>query len=213
MTFSGFPDEAVEFYEGLLADNSKAYWTAHRDVYERCVRNPMLALLDELAPEFGTGSMFRPHRDVRFSRDKSPYKTHAGAVIDRSGGGCLYVQLSADGLLAAAGMWRTTPDQVARLRAAVAEDRTGSELERLVSSLRERGYDVGGERLTRPPRGHSKDAPRQELLRHRTLTAGRAWEPAPWMAAPQLGAVLAAAWRELDRLNEWLGRHVGAARA
>jgi uncharacterized protein (DUF2461 family) len=82
--FRGWPAEALEFYEDLEADNSKTYWTAHKDVYETVVLSPMKAILAELAPEFGDGKVFRPNRDVRFSTDKSPYKTHIGATIGAS---------------------------------------------------------------------------------------------------------------------------------
>jgi uncharacterized protein (DUF2461 family) len=78
----GFPEEALVFYEGLEADNTKAYWTDHKAVYERAVREPLDALLAELAPEFGTAKVFRPYRDVRFSKDKTPYKTAAAAVVE-----------------------------------------------------------------------------------------------------------------------------------
>lgn len=84
MSFDGWPEEALEFYEGLAADNSKAYWTAHKAVYEDAVLRPMTGLLEELAAEFGEAKIFRPYRDVRFSADKSPYKTHIGATIGAS---------------------------------------------------------------------------------------------------------------------------------
>ena len=90
MTFTGFPDEGLLFYEGLEADNSKTYWTRSKDTYDSCVRAPMQALVDALAAEFGTAKLFRPYRDVRFSNDKTPYKTHQGAVAnpDGRGAGC-----------------------------------------------------------------------------------------------------------------------------
>ena len=100
MTFNGWPAEALEFYEGLAADNSKAYWTAHKDSYERDVYAPMAALLAELEPDFGEGKTFRPYRDVRFSADKSPYKTNIGATVGDDG----YVQLDARGLAVGSGM-------------------------------------------------------------------------------------------------------------
>jgi len=71
-TFAGFGERATDFFAGLEADNSKAYWEDHRATYEAEVRAPMLALLAALEPEFGPGTMFRPYRDVRFSKDKSP---------------------------------------------------------------------------------------------------------------------------------------------
>src|SRR5215472_18055195 len=80
MRFRGFPAQAFEFYARLGADNSRQYWAANRDVYETCVRGPLQALLDDIAAEFCSGpvSVFRPNRDIRFSADKSPYKTHQG---------------------------------------------------------------------------------------------------------------------------------------
>jgi uncharacterized protein (DUF2461 family) len=74
MTFKGWPDRALAFYDGLEADNSKAYWLDHKDVYERDVKAPMEALLAELTKEFGETKLFRPYRDVRFSADKSPFR-------------------------------------------------------------------------------------------------------------------------------------------
>jgi uncharacterized protein (DUF2461 family) len=93
MAFTGWPVEAVEFYEGLQADNSKVYWDAHKSVYSDCVRAPMEQLLGELADEFGPGKLFRPYRDVRFSADKTPYKTSCAADPGNGGGAGLRVVL------------------------------------------------------------------------------------------------------------------------
>ena len=100
MAFHGWRAEALEFFDGLEADNSKAYWQRNKDVYDELVRGPMEALLIELEPEWGEGRIFRPYRDVRFSSDKSPYKTNIAAMIGEG-----YVQLTADGLGAGCGMW------------------------------------------------------------------------------------------------------------
>src|SRR6059036_967531 len=116
MAFRGWPAEALEFFEGLEADNSKSYWQANKGVYETLVRGPMEELLAELAPEFGEGRIFRPYRDVRFSADKSPYKTHMGAMLGEG-----YVQLSSGGLGLGCGMWEMAPDQLDRYRHAVAD--------------------------------------------------------------------------------------------
>ena len=114
MAFSGWPEEALDFYDGLAADNTKTYWTEHKAVYTGKILDPMTELTEELAAEFGEPKIFRPYRDVRFSADKTPYKTHIGAVV----GGTGYVQLSAEGLAAGAGMWQLSPEQLARYRAA-----------------------------------------------------------------------------------------------
>jgi uncharacterized protein (DUF2461 family) len=83
--FFGLVPEAVEFFEGLAADNTNAYWNAHQARYEQSVREPMAELLDELSGEFGPGRIARPYRDIRFRADKSPYKTEIYATLDRAG--------------------------------------------------------------------------------------------------------------------------------
>src|SRR5258708_3327050 len=160
--FKGWPDDALHFFDGLEADNSRAYWTDHKDVYERDVKAPMDALLADLGPEFGETKLFRPYRDTRFSRDKSPYKT---AIAARIGGG--YVQLSADGLLAGAGWYHMSPGQLTRYRAPVVHDRTGPTLQAIVDALGTAGLEVSAmETLKTAPRGHPKDHVRIGLPRH-----------------------------------------------
>ena len=171
MAFSGWPEEALDFYDGLAADNTKTWWTAHKAIYTDKVLRPMTDLAEELAAEFGEPKIFRPYRDVRFSPDKTPYKTHIGAVI----GGTGYVQLSAEGLGAGAGMWEMNPEQLARYREAVAGDRLGAELEEIVAELEKADVTVHGHgALKSAPRGYPADHPRITLLRYKGLTA---WLP------------------------------------
>ena len=202
MTFTGFGDGVVEFYDGLIADNSKAYWTDQRAVYEADVRAPMQALLAELEPEFGPGKIFRPYRDVRFSHDKTPYKTHCGATA-----GPFYVQVGADGLLVAGGYYQMASDQVARFRTAVDDERRGSDLEKRLAALE--GLTVAGETLKTRPRGYDPDHPRIDLLRHKGLYAWRAWEPDDVLHEPGTLDRVADTWRMLLPLTEWLDDHVG----
>lgn len=204
MTFPGFGDAVVDFYEGLEADNTKAYWTDNKAVYEEQVRAPMLALLADLSAEFGAGKVFRPYRDVRFSADKTPYKVQCGATA-----GGRYVQVSADGLMAAGGYYRMTSAQVARYRAAVGDDRLGPELVAIVDDLRADGFAIAGEQLKSRPRGVDPDHPRLELLRHKSLFAWRSWPPSDELHDPALTDRVATTWRRLDPLNRWLDDHVG----
>jgi uncharacterized protein (TIGR02453 family) len=205
MAFRGWPVEALEFYEGLEADNSKAYWQANRDVYEGSVRAPMEALLEELEPEFGEGRLFRPYRDIRFSRDKSPYKTHVGAMI-----GDGYVQLSADGLAAGCGMWEMAPDQLERFREGVSADRSGGELVDLVAEARAAGLEVmAREVLKTAPRGYPKDHPRIELLRFKGLVTWRAWPVGAWLGTRKAKDRVVEFLRASEPLSGWLRAHVG----
>src|SRR3954464_11771647 len=122
MAFRGFPPEARSFYEGLEADNSKSYWTAHKDVYERAVKGPFEALCVDVDEAFRPLRLFRPYRDVRFSKDKAPYKT-AAAAGEADDGSVYYVQLSSSGLFVGSGQYHMAADQLERFRAAVDDDR------------------------------------------------------------------------------------------
>ncbi len=185
MAFRGWPAEAIEFFEGLEADNTKAYWQDHKPVYEGKVRAPMDELLAELEPEFGTGKVFRPYRDVRFSKDKSPYKTAIAATLAEGG----YVSFSADGLGAGSGLYMPASDQLERFRRAVADDRTGTQLVALVEELRDAGIEVTAhDVLKTAPRGYPKDHPRIELLRHKGLIAWKQWPVAAWMGTTSMSA-------------------------
>lgn len=212
-TFHGFGEHAVEFYDGLGADNSKAYWTDNKHVYESDVREPMAALLADLLPEFaefGTAKVFRPYRDVRFAADKTPYKTHCGGVIEPArGAGAFYVQLGSDGLLVAGGSFHMTPTQVARYREAVADDRRGERLVAVVAALEKAGWEVHGERLKTTPRGYPADHPRIELLRHRSLYVGRVYDPDDVLHEPAAARRVRDGWRRIRALNEWVADHVG----
>jgi uncharacterized protein (TIGR02453 family) len=209
MGFKGFPPEALDFWAGLEADNSKSYWNAHKDIYDRSVRGPLEALTEACA-EFGDFKIFRPYRDVRFSRDKSPYKTHMGAVTEGEGGALYYVQLSATGLFAAAGYYVMASDQLERYRAAVVEDSSGEEIEVLVASLEKLGYDVSAhDTLKTAPRGFSKDHPRAPLLRRKGLIAGRAFEPARWLHTRTARDRVVKVWTDAGPLCNWLDDHVG----
>jgi uncharacterized protein (TIGR02453 family) len=212
VSFTGFPDEGLVFYEGLEADNSKTYWTEHKSDYETHVRAPFQALLDEVAPEFGTVKLFRPYRDVRFSADKTPYKIHQGAVIRPAEGvlGAWYVQISAEGLRVAGGVWKLESDQVARYRRAVADGVQGPRLVAEVERLTAAGYGIGGDRLTRPPKGFEvDDEVRADLLLHKSVHAYRQWEPADWLHERAALDRVRTAWRDFVPFNRWLAENVG----
>jgi uncharacterized protein (TIGR02453 family) len=210
VAFVGFPAAAVEFYQQLELENSREAWLAHRRTYEGAVRAPMLELIAELEPEFGPAKLFRPHRDTRFSKDKSPYKTHQGGYVRTAEGMGWYVQISGEGLLVAGGFYQGTPDQLARYRSAVQDEGIGARLEAVVAELTANGLDVDGDVMRTRPRGVPLDHPRIDLLRHRTLTAGRAHGEPDWLATPEALDRVRADWRRLRPLVAWLADHVGA---
>jgi uncharacterized protein (TIGR02453 family) len=206
MAFGGWPAEALAFYAGLEDDNSREYWTGRKAVYQEQVLRPMEELLEALAPEFGESKIFRPYRDIRFSHDKTPYKTHIGATL----GSSCYVQLSADGLSAGAGRWHLEPDELTRYRAGVAGP-DGAELAAIVAALSAGGVEVHGHgTLKSAPRGYQADHPRIDLLRHKGLTTWRHWNPEPWLSTPAPLKETREFFAASAAFCDWLGAHVGS---
>ena len=207
--FTGWPEEALSFFRGLEADNSKSYWTAQRAVYDGSVLAPMRALAEEVAEEFGPMHIFRPYRDVRFSKDKSPYKTAIAAGGELEGGAVIYLHLGAEGLFAASGYYQMRSDQLERYRRAVADDRTGPALESVVAELRRARWEVGGEALKVAPRGYPRDHPRVLLLRHKGMTMGKTFPPAKWLHTRKALDRVVGVWQAGAPMNDWLDAHVG----
>jgi uncharacterized protein (TIGR02453 family) len=206
MAFRGWPVDAIEFYEGLEADNTKVYWQDHKEVYDRAVAGPMAELLTELAAEFGEGRVFRPYRDVRFSADKSPYKTSIAAELNRGG----YIQLSSSGLAAGCGSYHMAPDQLDRYRQAVIDDRAGPAVDALVAAARKNGISITAyESLKTAPRGYDKEHPRCDLLRLKGLVTWKEWPVAAWLGTAQSKKRVVEFLRASVPLKEWLAANVG----
>ena len=209
MAFSGFPAEAFDLYERLTRDNSRPFWLANKDVYERSVKQPLLEFVEAIG-DYGPLHMFRPYRDVRFAKDKTPYKEHAGAYGESQGGTGYYIQLSATGMFAGAGYHIMAADQLERFRAVIDGDATGRELESLARAAEKKGLTLGsGAELKTAPRGFPKDHPRIEFLRRKGLFAGKEWPLAKWMHSKQALDRVMGVWRDAAPLTEFLDAHVG----
>ena len=210
MTFHGWTDAILDFYEGLEADNSRTYWQGHKKVYDEKVLEPMRELLAELADEFGEPKIFRPNRDIRFSADKTPYKTQIGATLAGHG----YVQVSADGLAVASGTYAFASDQLARYRRAVSLDLPGEALARIVQDAEAAGLTItAAGSLKTAPRGYPTDHPRIELLRMKGLGTWKQWPVEPWLATAAAKDRVVEVLRGSIPLVQWLDVHVGASEA
>ena len=205
MGFTGWPPEALDWFEQLEADNTKAWFHAHRSTYDDAVRGPLELLLEELAPEFGEAIVSRPNRDTRFSKDKTPYKLQIYGRIPVPSGGTYYVQLRREGLFVGAGLYAADREQLARVRAAIADDRTGGQLEAIIADVRTTGADllVDGA-LKTAPRGYATDHPRIDLLRLPHLAAGKLHPPRKWLHTPAAEQRVVDGWRSLGPLLDWL---------
>lgn len=206
-TFAGIPPEAFRFYAELEENNNRDWWLENKATYDTAVKEPLTLLLAELEPEFGPAKLFRPNRDIRFSPDKSPYKTAQGAFAARQEGVGFYLQINADGLLVGGGYHSHTPAQLARFRAAADASASGSALQDIVDSVAAAGFAIEGEKLKTVPRDFARDHPRAELLKHKSLSAGVELGQPEWLATPAAREEIAGRWRQLRPLVEWVGRY------
>jgi len=204
--FNGFPPEAIAFLKQLSRHNNREWFQAHKDVYEQACREPMKALVSDLGPGVGPVKITRINRDIRFSSDRSPYRTYIAAGVRGN-----YVSLSAEGLYVGTGMYKPEPAALQRLRAAIASDASGPLLQKIVTSLRRKGYTVDThDRVSTTPRGYAADHPRIDLLRMKDIFAGKTFPPQPWLSTPKALDRVRTVMTEIKPLADWLRQHVGS---
>jgi uncharacterized protein (TIGR02453 family) len=207
-TFRGWPEEFQRFFIGLELDNSKRYFEANRRVYEEAVKAPMVALLASLEDQVGPSKVFRANRDIRFSKDKSPYKTNIAGTAGMGGKGG-YISLDARGLTVAAGRYELTTAELNKFRKKVAADATGKPLAAIVAKLEKAGYGIGGETLKRVPAGLPQDHPRARLLKHKLLYIYKNFGLQPWLGSSAARKHIVKVWSDAEPLNDWLTRNLG----
>jgi uncharacterized protein (TIGR02453 family) len=225
-----FTSRALTFFRGLARNNNKPWFEAHRDEYEAEVRRPMRELIEDLdtsfaqfAPEIGADpkrSMFRINRDIRFSKDKSPYKTHAACWFHHlnaernvgagayAGSAGYYFHLEPGGRsMIGAGLWMPPRPQLNKLREGIAKDPKG--LDSVARSIPRRfgGLDDEGA-LKRMPRGYAETHPAAKWLRFQSFTSGRTLTDAQVTGA-SLAALVAREYEALLPLVRWLNGAVG----
>nr|MCW2727594.1 hypothetical protein [Aeromicrobium sp.] len=205
--FNGFPEAALDFYDDIEMDNTKTFWEAHKDVYRSAVAEPMKALTVALADEFGDAKIYRPYRDVRFAKDKTPYKTHQGAFVPKGPSTGYYVQVGAPGVRVGVGYYEASGPRLASIRDAIAEKRRGGELEDILATMQASGWQLGGDQLKTAPRGYDVEHPRIGLLRHKSMTLGKSYGFEPVIHTPELVDRVRADWREATPFVEWVLRY------
>jgi uncharacterized protein (TIGR02453 family) len=223
--FTGFDKTAMQFWHELASEMSKDWFVANKQRYEALWVAPMTALLADvarrIAPAYkplalGAPKVMRIYRDVRFSHDKTPYKTHIGAVITvagkavgEGGNAALYVHFGLEEEFVGVGCYCFDAGKLAKWRKAVA-GKPGAELEPVIARLRKAGYVVGGhDDYKKVPTGFAADHPRAELLKMKGLTGGFPEIPAGLLHKPELAEWLAKHGKAMTPLVIWLHRHVG----
>ena len=211
--FTGFGPAATDWFVALSNDNSRAYWAATKDVWQRDVRAPLEALLEEVAADGGARpKLFRPHRDLRFARDAGPLKANAGGLVLGAAGSAAsrYLEVSAEGFYAGTGIYRLERDQLARYRAAAAS-RAGDALEQALGAARRGGMELGGEALRGAPQGYPRDHPRIGLLRRKGVYLGASLPPGDALETRAPLELARRVWAEAADVVAWLEAHVGAS--
>jgi uncharacterized protein (TIGR02453 family) len=205
--FAGFPVAALDFYDDLEMENTKSFWTAHKHVYDSAVKAPMSALVAALEPEFGQAKIFRPYRDVRFAKDKTPYKTHQGAYVAKGPATGWYVQVGPAGVRVGVGFYDATSARLSAIREAIVDNGSGRRLRRILNTLVKQGWELGGETLKTAPRGYDADHPRIDLLRHKSMTLGRSYGFEPVIHTAELLELVRSDWRAGRPFVEWVTSH------
>ena len=228
--FSGFRPSALGFFRQLKRNNTRPWFESHREIYEREVKGPLQALVEEMdvalarvAPEIvgdPQRSIFRIHRDIRFSKDKSPYKTHAacwfyhvdagrGVGSESQGGAGFYFHLAPGEYLIGAGVWMPPRPSLTRIRKALADEPEEFEAIVLAPGFRRRFGKLDEEdMLKRLPRGFAADHPAARWLRYQSFTAGRALAERQ-VLSPRLGTTLTREFSALTPFVRWLNQALG----
>jgi uncharacterized protein (TIGR02453 family) len=221
-TFTGMPDEGLAFLEDLEERNTRDFFDANKQVFREQVQAPFAALVEAAAArlrrsvlDLGQPKVFRIYRDLRFSKDKTPYKTSMSASVPsrrpaedgRPGVDTgFYVNVGPAGLYVASGLYHPGRPELERVRAAVADPDTGPELEAILRRAAAKGLEPWFDPLQRAPRSYPADHPRAGLLRARSLVLNRQHDRAPWLQTAELLDHLVADWKAMIPFNRWLER-------
>jgi uncharacterized protein (TIGR02453 family) len=220
MPFTGFADPTGSFFRKLAKNQNREWFQAHKAEFDEGWNAPMKALLDDVAAkvdgafahtELDAPKVFRIFRDVRFSKDKSPYKTHIGGYVPtrRAGKGhevpiALYLHVGLPESFAAAGHHMMDGPALERFRAAVADER-GVELEKILTRLKKKGFSVDShDTYKKVPKGYDAAHPRAEHLKRKGLTVGFPKMPKGLLADPKLAPWLVGHVKAAAPLVEWL---------
>jgi len=224
VAFTGFSDAAFGFLHDLERHNDKKWFEAHRSTYEEELLEPSMAFIEAIGPLLAKfspavraepkigGSMMRIHRDIRFSKDKRPYKDHldmmfrVGSAKTSPG---YWFRLTSSELILGAGKHMLDKPELERYRKAVGDDRSGGELAKIAAKEARAGFELGGEHYKRVPAGFADDHPREALLRHAGVTVGTEMDVPPEARTPTFPAFCTAHYKKMAPLVDWLATNVG----
>lgn len=223
LEFKGFPEEAIRFYEEIQFNNNKPWWDEQKPGFKKNVQTPAQQFVTTLGDRLrgirpglsfdtrlnGSGSIMRPYRDTRFSKDKTPYKTNLAMVWWEGDGKktevpCFYFHMSAESVWMGGGLYMFPKEVLDRYRRAVDHERLGPELEEAIAQLKENGFTPNGDMYKKVPRGYDKDHPRAELLKMKGMTSGGGQISNKTLMSPDLVDVCFEVCLGLMPMHDWL---------
>lgn len=220
VAFSGFSQDLLDFFQQLAKNNNKAWLDAHRREYDGLLIEPAKQFVAALAEELDSisphirakptidGSIMRMNRDIRFSADKSPYKTalhfRFWQGTQKNTSPSFFMRFDATRLGIAAGVHGFTQEQLQAYRNAVADEQTGKALRRAIDTALAKGFELSGEHYKRVPKGFEPDHVNADLLRHNGLLVGQDMPLAEEMCSPKAAKYILKQFKQLTPLHTWL---------
>jgi len=219
--FTGFPKQGVKFLKDLKKHNDREWFKEHKGDFEELLLNPAMAFVEEMGErlrELSPGvnaipkvdkSIFRIHRDTRFSKDKSPYKTHIGilfwdGVKKKMECPGYYFHFDTEKLNCYGGLYEFSKPALAAYREAVVDDKLGAQLKKIVGRLEKQKLGIRGQHYKKVPRGMDPEHPNAELLKHSGLWAAFGEKHPPEMHSPELVDWCIEPWKKMLPLHDWL---------
>jgi uncharacterized protein (TIGR02453 family) len=209
--FTGFGSQSIKFFQQLGEDNSKDFWTRHRNVYDESIKPTFVTLLDGVT-SFGPWRVYRPNNDTRFGTSKGPYKTFIGAVAERADGVGAFIQISSKGILIGTGIPMPAPDQLTALRAALDNPVAAESFLAAMRKVEAKGVLVHGGRyepLARVPRGFEKGHPMETFLRWKGVELNVRPQTPIWLDTPDAPKHVDRLIAQGSAMMDWLGANVG----
>lgn len=219
--FNGFPREGLEFLKKLAQNNNREWFQQHKETFKKYLEAPAKSFVEAMEMRFEQllpgsqavgGKIFRIYRDIRFSKDKTPYKTHIGICFtegkSKYDGGCsqpiFYFHLAPPKLTLGAGVHKFSREMLDSYRDAVVDDEKGAELSRVIDEMEGIGYEVKGTHYKRVPHNYDKDHPRAELLLHNRLYISYTAPLPKVISSPDLVEHSMNEYKKMRPVNEWL---------
>lgn len=215
-----FSKESADFLKGLEQNNDKEWFDVHRDTYQKYVKKEAEEFAATVGEELKkisskinveprvNRSIFRLNRDVRFSKDKTPYKTHLGFFFWEGPAGRkedpgFYLMIKPDEVLVGVGLYKFSKHMLDQYREAITEDMSGQQFTQIIHELQKNGYEIGNKHYKRVPRGYDEDDLNSEFLKYNALHAGKTL-PGIKMTSKDLLKHISSEAQELKKLHRWL---------